>query len=76
MGAISDCEGHCSHFYICKYREQYQKQNNKKLEVENLPDFIIADVSLLCSKQDFKKAKNGKYIIYLKLNGHLLLMII
>lgn len=62
MSVISDCEGHCSHFYICKYREEYQKHNNKKLEVENLPDFIVADISLLCSKQDMKKAKNCKHI--------------
>ena len=62
MSVISDCEGHCSHFYICKYREEYQKHNNKKLEIENLPDFIVADISLLCSKQDMKKAKNCKHI--------------
>ena len=42
MSAVSNCEGSCSHFYICKYREEYQKHNNKKLEVENLPDFIVS----------------------------------
>lgn len=62
MGAISDCKRKCSHFYICKYKEQYEQQINKKIDLENIPDFMFTDVSFICKKQDEEGAKNIKYI--------------
>lgn len=62
MGAISDCNRKCSHYYICKYREQFEQEINKNIEIENVPDFMITDVSFLCKKQDGEEPKNKKYI--------------
>lgn len=62
MGEISNCRRMCSHYFICKYREQFEQQINKKIELENIPDFMITDVSFLCKKQDREEPNNIKFI--------------
>lgn len=61
-GATSDCKGHCSHYYICRFREEYERELNKEMNFEKLPSFITPQVSLLCNRQDFREPKDVKYI--------------
>lgn len=72
--AISDCDNHCSHFYICKYQEDYKKAvEGVTLDVQysfnkKFPDFIDAGAtvktagSALCKYQDFAGKYAPKYI--------------
>ena len=58
MGFISDCKRQCSHYWICKIKETYQKFAMSNISID-VPEFCKADIDLLCRHQLQPKYDNN-----------------